>query len=248
MAMSCDHLCVVLVEPKGAGNIGSVARVMKNFGFGELRLVQPRASHLGAEARNMAVSAIDILERARVYENLALALSDRNLALGTTRRFGKYREELLHPGDAATTIAALAKTARAAMVFGPEDTGLKTEDLDLCQYCVTIPTHSELPSMNLAQAVAVCLYEASLKFAASAPAEEKTRGKRPALAKNLEAMFAQMRQVLLEVGFLNPQNPEHLVRAFRRMLARQGLTEHEVQILRGLWDKISWLSRGKGTP
>lgn len=245
MSMSCANLCVVLVEPKGAGNIGSVARVMKNFGFGELRLVQPRASHLGAEARNMAVTAIDLLERARVYENLALALSDRNLSLGTTRRFGKYREELLYPAEAATTISALAKTARAAMVFGPEDTGLKTEDLDLCQYCVTIPTHPELPSMNLAQAVAVCLYEVSLKFS-SPPAEDKTRGKRPALGKNLEAMFVHMREVLLEVGFLNPQNPEHLVRILRRMLARQGLTEHEVQILRGLWDKISWLHRGKG--
>jgi tRNA/rRNA methyltransferase len=192
----------------------------------------------------MAVSAIDLLERVKVYENLALALSDRNLTLGTTRRFGKYREELLHPAEAATTIAALAKTAKAAIVFGPEDTGLRTEDLDLCQYCLTIPTHPDLPSMNLAQAVAVCLYEISQKF--SAPAEEKTRGKRPAMGKNLEAMFAQMRQVLLEVGFLNPQNPEHLVRAFRRMLARQGLTEHEVQILRGLWDKISWLNRRNG--
>jgi tRNA/rRNA methyltransferase len=245
MSISCAHLCVVLVEPKGAGNIGSVVRVMKNFGFGELRLVQPRASHLGAEARGMAVSAIDLLERAKVYENLALALSDRNLALGTTRRFGKYREELLYPAEAATTIAALAKTAKAAIVFGPEDTGLRTEDLDLCQYCLTIPTHPDLPSMNLAQAVAVCLYEISQKF--SAPVEDKTRGKRPAMGKNLEAMFAQMRQVLLEVGFLNPQNPEHLVRSFRRMLARQGLTEHEVQILRGLWDKISWLYRRNGT-
>jgi len=245
MLISSDHLCVVLVEPQGAGNIGSVARVMKNFGFGELRLVQPRASHLGAEARNMAVSAIDLLERAKVYENLALALSDRNLSLGTTRRFGKYREELLSPAEAATTIAALAKTAKAAIVFGPEDTGLKTEDLDLCQYSVTIPTHPALPSMNLAQAVAVCLYEASLKFSSPAETEATTRGKRPALGKNLEAMFAQMREVLLAVGFLNPQNPEHLLRAFRRMFARQGLSEHEVQILRGLWDKISWLHRGK---
>ena len=244
--MSCVNLCVVLVEPKGAGNIGSVARVMKNFGFDELRLVQPRASHLGAEARNMAVTAFDLLERTRVYENLALALSDRNLALGTTRRFGKYREELLSPAEAATAIAALAKTAKAAIVFGPEDTGLKTEDLDLCQYCVTIPTHPDLPSMNLAQAVAVCLYEASLKLS-SPPAEEKTRGKRPALGKNLEAMFSQMREVLLEVGFLNPQNPEHLVRILRRMLARQGLTEHEVKTLRGLWDKISWLHRRKSS-
>ena len=111
--MSGVNLCVVLVEPKGAGNIGSVARVMKNFGFGELRLVQPRASHLGAEARNMAVSAIDLLERAKVYENLALALADRNLALGTTRRFGKYREELLLPAEAAVTIAALANKLAA---------------------------------------------------------------------------------------------------------------------------------------
>lgn len=241
MSLIRDNLCVVLVEPQGAGNIGSVARVMKNFGFAELRLVQPRASHLGAEARKMAVSAIDILERARVYENLALALADRHLSLGTTRRFGKYREELFNPGEAAKAIAALAKTARAAMVFGPEDTGLKTEDLDLCQYCLTISTHPDLPSMNLAQAVAVCLYEAYLQ--SSSPVVDKARGKLPALGNNLEAMFAQMREVLLDVGFLNPQNPEHLLRAFRRMFSRQGLTEHEVRILRGLWDKIAWLQR-----
>lgn len=238
--------CVVLVSPQGGGNIGSVARLLKNFACQDLRLVEPRASHLGAEARKMALSAVDILEGARVYKTLAEALADRHLSVATTRRFGKYREELLSPRAAAADILALGKTARAALVFGPEDTGLKTGDIDLCQRCLTIPVHPDLPSMNLAQAVAVCLYEVFL--AASQPAEEKAALKRPAAGRNLEAMFVQMREALLAAGFLNPQNPEHLLRSFRRIFARQGLTEHEVQILRGLWDKIGWLAKGFPKP
>lgn len=237
------NLCIVLVSPQGAGNIGSVARVLKNFGCRELRLVEPRASHLGAEARKMALSAVDILEGAKVFQTLAEALTDRHLAVATTRRFGKYREELLTPAEAAASIGALGKTARAALVFGPEDTGLKTEDIDLCQRALTIPVHPDLPSMNLAQAVAVCLYEVFLS--ASKPAEGKVALKRPATGKNLEAMFAQMREALSAAGFLNPQNPEHILRTFRRIFARQGLTEHEVQTLRGLWDKVSWLAGRK---
>jgi len=238
-----SNLCIVLVSPQGAGNIGSVARVLKNFGCRELRLVEPRASHLGAEARKMALAAVDLLEGVKVYQTLAEALADRHLAVATTRRFGKYREELLSPRAAAADICTLGKTARVALVFGPEDTGLKTEDIDLCRRCLTIPVHHDLPSMNLAQAVTVCLYEVFL--AASRPAEEKAVLKRPAAGKNLEAMFAQMREALSAAGFLNPQNPEHILRTFRRIFARQGLSEHEVQTLRGLWDKVSWLAARK---
>ncbi len=243
--MNSLNICVVLVEPQGAGNIGSVARVMKNFGLAELRLVQPRADYLGREATNMAVSAVDLLKEARLYGDLASALADRNLAVGTTRRFGKYRDECLLPAEAAATLAALPKSSRSAFVFGREDTGLKTAELDLCQRLVTIPAHPDLPSMNLAQAVAVCLYELFLRGEQGGlPARQE---RLPVVGRHLQAMYEHMRQTLLEVEFLDPQNPEHLLRTFRRIFDRYGLNEREVRVIRGLLSKIDWLAgRGRG--
>lgn len=242
--MLSDSFFVVLVEPKGAANIGSVARVMKNFGCARLRLVRPRVDHLGPAARSPAVSAADILDQAQVYESLGTALSDLHFSLGTTRRFGKYREEFLLPARAAETIAGLtSETLRTSLVFGREESGLTTEELDLCQGFVTIPTHPALPSMNLAQAVTVCLYELSLRAFVPAPASQD---REPATGESLEAMFAHMRQTLLDAGFLDPQNPDHLLRDFRRILARQGMDHRDVSIVRGLLSRIDWLAARAG--
>jgi len=237
--MNPRNICVVLVEPQGAGNIGSVARVMKNFGLADLRLVQPRADYLGKEATNMAISAVDLLKQARLHGDLAGAIADRNLSVATTRRFGKYREDFLLPAEAAATIAALPESARVALVFGREDTGLKTVELDLCQRLLTIPSHAGFPSMNLAQAVTVCLYELFLKMEGQGTVPRKER--KPASGKNLQAMYEHMRQTLFDVEFLDPQNPEHLMRSFRRIFGQQNLNEREVQIIRGLMSKIDWL-------
>src|SRR5512145_1841071 len=107
MSMNFDNLCVVLVAPSGALNIGSVARAMANFGVADLRLVTPQTDHLQDAARKMAVKATPILEQAAIYDDLAGALRDCHFALGTTRRFGKYRENLLHPDEAAATLLPL---------------------------------------------------------------------------------------------------------------------------------------------
>ncbi|MGV1098679.1 RNA methyltransferase [Thiovibrio sp. JS02] len=237
--MNPQNISIVLVEPQGAANIGSVARVMKNFGLAELRLVQPRADYLGKEATNMAVSAVDLLRQARLYGDLAGALADRNLSVGSTRRFGKYREECVPPAEAAATVAALPKSARIAFVFGREDTGLKTAELDLCQRLISIPTHPDLPSMNLAQAVTICLYELFLKGAGQSSTARKER--LTVSGKPLRAMYDHMRQTLLDADFLDPQNPEHLMRTFRRIFDRHGLNEREVRVIRGLMSRIDWL-------
>lgn len=238
--MQLENICVVLVEPQGPRNIGSVCRAMLNFGLNDLRLVNPQTNHLSHDARQMAVSGTTLLEEAKVYSSLESALADRTISYGTTRRFGKYREDMIHPDEAARQLLPATATGKVGLVFGREDRGLHTSELDLCQRFITIPTDERLPSMNLSQAVLVCLYEIS-----------KVRGElagldhgRKALAsnENLEAMFQHMKQSLTDVGFLNTQNPDHIMRAFRRIFGRSGLNEREVRILHGLWSQMDAMS------
>ncbi|SEA66257.1 tRNA/rRNA methyltransferase [Desulfuromusa kysingii] len=237
------QLSVVLVEPQGALNIGSACRAMLNFGCSSLRLVNPQVDHLSRDARLMAVKAASVLESARVFESLEDALSDTVLSFGTTRRFGRYREGLLHPDEAADRLLSVAQKDSVALVFGREDRGLFTSELDLCQHFITIPTNENLPSMNLAQAVSICLYEVSRAKGRSAGLSYGRKG----LANNaaLESMYQHMRQTLLDIGYLDPQNPDHILRSFRRILSRSGLNDREVRILRGLFNQIDIYSGRK---
>jgi tRNA/rRNA methyltransferase len=236
--MHLDQLSIVLVAPSGALNIGSTARAMANFGVSSLRLVAPQTDHLQDAARKMAVKATPILEQATLHDQLAEALADCHFALGTTRRFGKYRENLLHPDEAAHALLPLLNKGRVALVFGREDRGLKTEELDLCQRLITIPTSELLPSMNLAQSVAVCLYEVARARGAGAV----TGGQRRlAGVAQLEDLFTHMRGTFQAIDYLDPQNPEHILRAFRRFLGRAALDPREVRILRGLLSQIDWV-------
>ncbi|MCK5544488.1 MAG: RNA methyltransferase, partial [Desulfobulbaceae bacterium] len=131
--MNFSNVVVVLVEPQGALNVGSVCRVMMNFGFSDLRMVSPCADYLSDDGRRMAVKARAVLEGAALYDDLGSALADCCLAMGTTRRFGKYREEFFNPDHAARFLIPRLGKGRVALVFGREDSGLQTSDLDLCQ-------------------------------------------------------------------------------------------------------------------
>ncbi|MDY0213720.1 MAG: RNA methyltransferase [Desulfuromonadaceae bacterium] len=235
-----NSTAVVLVEPQGPLNIGSVCRAMVNFGFHDLRLVNPQTDHLGEEARLMAVKADMVLERARVFSHLSDALADTSYAFATTRRFGRNREDFIHPDQIGQSLSLLDNTAPAALVFGREDRGLLTQELDLCQRFITIPTCDQLPSMNLAQAVCLCLYELA---GVRARGLGKVQGaRRLATGATVEAMFAHMRSSLTEAGYLVEGNPDHILRTFRRIFGKNGLSERDVRILRGLWRKIDWLN------
>ncbi|RME40392.1 MAG: RNA methyltransferase [Deltaproteobacteria bacterium] len=237
--MTLKNIHVVLVEPQGGLNIGSVCRTMANFGLESLRLVNPRVDHLGDEARRMAVKAGGLLERARIFSDLADALEDIHLAIGTTRRFGKYRENLLHPDQAAALALGQEGDAQVAYVFGREEHGLFNEELDQCQRLLTIPTHGPVPSMNLAQAVTVVLYE--LSRAAAVHQGLKPSGKKLAPGSELEQLYQHMRRTLLDIDYLDPQNPDHILRSFRQIFGRAGLSSREVRILRGLMSRIDWV-------
>lgn len=234
-----DNVTVVLVEPQGPLNIGSACRAMMNFGFSKLRLVNPSCDHHSLDARRMALAAESILNDALVFPTLQKALADCHLAFGTTRRSGKYRQACLSPVQSAARIRAQSPANRVALVFGREDRGLHTSELDLCQFFVTIPTHNAYPSMNLSHAVALVLYEIGKGKA------DRGNGlfgeDPPARTKDMENMFQHMRQTLLDVEYLDHQNPDHILRAFRRLFGRSGLSDREVRILQGLWSRIDWI-------
>ncbi len=237
--MSDPNLVIVLKEPQGPLNIGAVCRVMMNFGVTRLRLVNPCKEFRSLEARKMALGTVEILENAEVYPDLQTALADINLTFGTTRRFGKYRKNFLTPATAARQIAQSGPDLRCALLLGREDTGLETRDLDLCQRFVTIPTHDAYPSMNLSHALAVLMYEVSLK-AHLTGAFQDPGPKQPASGKEIENLYAHMRKTLLDIDFLDPQNPDHLLRTFRRLFGDAGLSPRDVRILQGLMSRIDW--------
>lgn len=237
---SLQKVAVVLVEPQGPLNIGSVCRAMMNFGFSDLRLVNPTADHLAEDARRMAVKARTLLEQAKVFPDLAAALADCQLALGTTRRFGKYREEFLQPDEAASHLLPLTEKGRVALVFGREDKGLLTTELDLCQRFITIPTSEELASMNLAQAVSLCLYETAKAF--NRQLGQSPDRKKLASGSVLEGMYDHMKRSLVGIEFLDAQNPDHILRSFRRIFGRAGLNDREVRILHGMFRSIDWVN------
>ncbi len=238
--MKPEKTSIVLVEPQGPINIGSVCRAMMNFGFSDLRLVNPCKGFKSANARKMALSAIKILDNAPLFATLEAALSDCHTVFGTTRRFGKYRNDFMVPETAAETIADIGDQYRCALVFGREDNGLKTSELDLCNHFVTIPTHRGYPSMNLSHSLAVCLYEVSKAFFKRKPSGSSEK-QQSANIKELEAMYAHMRKTLLDIEFLDPQNPDHLIRTFRRIFGRADLDARDVRIIQGLMSRIDWL-------
>ena len=237
--MNPENFSIILVEPQGPINIGSVCRAMMNFGFTKLRLVNPTKHYRSLLAKKMALTAFNVLEDAQIFDDLASALSDIQMAFGTTRRFGKYRKNFYTPSGAAQKIRDNYQEITCALVLGPEDTGLETKDLDLCQHFITIPTHDAYPSMNLSHALSVLLYEISLKSDIGGKFTDP-EPKKIATGHEIEQMFKHMRDSLIDIDFLDKQNPDHLLRTFRRIFGAAGLTSRDVRIIRGMMSRIDW--------
>lgn len=237
--MNIDNVYIVLVEPQGPLNIGSVCRAMMNFGFSNLRLVNPCSDYLSGDAKRMSLKAVKYIYEAGKFSTLEEALVDCNYAFGTTRRFGKYREDFLLPESAAKKVISIPDDAKIALVFGREDCGLHTSELDLCQHFITIPTSDEYPSMNLAQAVTLCMYEISklVECEKNSTIEDFT----PAPGKEVEQMLLHMRRTLLDIEYLDKSNPDHILRTFRRIFGRAALNDRDVRVLHGLWSRIDWV-------
>lgn len=236
-----DDIRVVLVNTSHPGNIGGAARAMKNMGLSQLVLVDPERFP-DAEASSRASGADDILANARVVATLEEALADCLLVLGTSARDRRIPWPVVDPREAADKVLDQLESPAGgpvALVFGREHSGLTSEELQRCRYHVHIPSDPDFSSLNLAAAVQVLSYEVRMQslarqglsttFAKPAAEEEP-----PVTAEQMELFYQHLQQVMVEIGFLDPQQPKKLMSRLRRLYERGQPNQVEMNILRGI--------------
>ena len=228
-------LRIVLVSPQEAGNVGAVARAMKNFGFSELWIVGDHPELLPVSGW-WASGADDLVASARFAPTLLDAVADANLTVATTSMRGRTTPVTFTPRTLAQKYASLGEEQILALVFGREHSGLTREELVLCQHTASIPANGAFPTMNLAQALCVFCYE----LASITPiAQERDL----ASAADIERLHQRTRELLTEVGFLHENKPDRIYDDLRAIVARADLDHREVTIALGIIRQIEWRLR-----
>ena len=233
----------VFVAPRYGGNVGSAARVLKNFGFGRLDVVAPREGSDHEEAVRMAVDAGDVLAAARTHATLDDALLGAATVVGTSRRMGKHRRPHDRVDVLAPLIAGLAGRGEVALVFGREDHGLSDADLDRCTHLAYVPTDPGYPALNVAQTIAIVAYEVRRALDAAGPQTFDPEDEGLADHASREAMYAHLEEALLTIGFLKSGQLEGMMRRLRRILSRAELSPGDVDVVRGIARQILWLAK-----
>jgi len=225
---------VVLDHPQDLVNIAHVVRGLKNFGLRDLRLVNPR-EYESYRVEGIAHQTQDILSRVRVYSTLEEAIAECVHVVGFTARGRTAKRNLQRPREAAVEIASLADGGPVALLFGREDKGLSNDALDRCHRVVTIPSDSGYPSLNLAHAVIIMLYELALvRGAEERPFKEPRRSSEPAPADELERLFADVATALQAIEFFKTRNADGVMRTIREIAHRTPLDLREVKLLRAM--------------
>ncbi len=229
-----DRLCIVLVATRNPLNIGAAARAMSNFGFARLRVVNPWEPSF-REARS-AVGATEVLAKAEQYSSVAEAVADCTLVVGTTAGRGRELAQHLRPlRQGASLIRKRLTTSNVALLFGSEKRGLSNEDFSHCDWLMHIPTRETQVSMNLGQAVAVCLYEIARQ--PSAVTKEKPQR---ATAGDLERITALLLEVLRVSGYVNPRTAHATEQKTRRLVRRLNLSAEDADVWLGMLRQIKW--------
>ena len=257
---------IVLVAPTHPGNIGAVARAMRTMGLRDLRLVRPRRFP-SAEATERAAGAFDVLDRARVEDDLSDALSDCGWAVAATARPRRLEWMQFDPREAGRELVRRAASGPVAAVFGRESAGLSNDEIDCCQAVLRIPTDPGFRSLNLAAAVQIGAYEIARAAAGEVTAPEGSGSHLPGsgtgsggrsreegggpdrpegvTTADLERLFAHFETALVDIGYLDPERPRLLMRRLRRLFVRADLDRAEFNILRGI---LSAAQRAAGVP
>jgi tRNA/rRNA methyltransferase len=227
-------IIVVLSEPQEIVNIAHVVRAMKNFGFRDLRLVQPR-EYDGYRIEGIAHQSHDVVSRITLCDALDAALADCGHVIGCTARPRSAKRNNQRPREAAVEILELAGAGTAAVLFGREDKGLSNEALDRCHRIVTIPSRPEYPSLNLGHAVVVMLYELALARGDGArPFKAPRRPAEPATVEEIERFFTDAEQALAAIEFFKVRDREHVMRTVREVVHRVPLDQREAKLLRAM--------------
>ncbi len=237
-----ENIYFVIVEPKGDRNIGSICRVMANMGFSNLVLVNP-VPYLTVEGYRMAASAKDFLDRIVIYDTLEEAIKDSNLVICTTGKTGKEKKSALSPEEVADLVLSMGSDTKISIVFGREDRGLENKELRYAHFLSRIPTSKKYPSLNLSHAVLIYAYEILKKYYRKEVGEKKEH--KPATQEEIEGFYQHMKNVLMKLKYLDPQNPDRIMDVLRKLYGRAMPDSREVRILRGILRKMDNFIEGK---
>jgi tRNA/rRNA methyltransferase/tRNA (cytidine32/uridine32-2'-O)-methyltransferase len=229
-----SNLKIVLVETSHPGNIGGVARAMKNMQVTQLRLVNPKLfPHAEATAR--ASGADDILAKADIYQTLPEAIADCQIVIGASARSRTVVWPEINPRECAVKYCQQNADTNMAIVFGRENSGLSNQELDLCHYLLKIPCNPDYSSLNIATAVQVVCYELFLTAEQPLqPIESIKTANTLATAAQMESFYQHLQETMTDIGFLQSDRAESMMRKLRKVFNRIQLDTKELDILRGI--------------
>lgn len=233
--LNLNKIRVVMIETSHPGNIGAAARAMKTMGLTRLYLVNPQ-DYPCVEATARAAGADDVLANAVTVESLDDAVSDCTLVMGTSARLRSLRWPVVNPREAAVDFSEKTVDGEeVALIFGTERTGLTNDEMSRCHKLINIPTNPDYSSLNVASAVQVLSYELRMQGVLSGAVEAvEQKPVEYAPNENMEGFYGHLQSVLIDIGFLNADNPGHLMPRMRRLYNRARPTLEEVNILRGI--------------
>lgn len=236
--INLENIHIVLHRPRFPENIGSAVRAMRNMGLTQLMVVEPENYDPEKILRLATHESADMVNRIKMYESLELAVSSMNYVVGTTARLGGERQVIRKPSDLATRLISISDSNRIAIVFGPEDRGLTNEEIRLCHVLINIPT-ADFSSINLAQAVMIVCYEL---FQAT---KKNTTRFTPRLASRheLDGMYDQLKEMLVRIDYILPDNPDYWMNKLRLFFSRIPLRAREVSIIRGICRQMNWYGK-----
>ena len=234
--MAYENIRIVLVNTSHPGNIGAVARAMKNMCLQDLALVDPIAEFPSGKAWARAAGAVDILENARRVTTLEEAIADCQWVVGASARMRTIPWPLLDARSCAQKLVVESQLHKVALVFGRENAGLTNDELDKCHHLVHIPCNPEYSSLNIAAAVQVLAYEIHIaQLAHAGIAKLEVGNDYPRITgQQLEGLYQHFEQALEAINFYDPENPRQLMRRLRRLFNRVELDVMELNILRGI--------------
>ena len=237
---------IVIVEPLGEINLGSVARLCKNFNVDELRLVSPRCDPMHPETQKMAVHGKDFLKNATQYSNLLDAIDDCARVVATCGRIDHGDIPLDSPKNALEWLLDTNSKEPVAIVFGREDRGLSNSELQMAHKVISLKTSNNYPSLNLSHAVAIVLHELNyFKEIANINIDRKTIG--PAPARELSDFIEDAQNLLLEIGFLHKHTANSRMVKIKNILLRAEAKSEEISLIRGILRQVRWFSNSKNS-
>ena len=239
MDKNFSNLKVVLVEPNGPLNVGSIARLCANFEVDELRIISPQCDIYSLEAKKMALKGQRYIDKCEIFNNLQQAIFDCDLVLASCGRVDKSKDSFFEsPEDISNWISSIKQINNLAIVFGREDRGLTNEELLMAHRILNIPSSDNYPSLNLSHAVSIILYE--LNKSSKRHLDKDLIAFDLASSKQINQSFLEIEEMLIRVGYLLKHTSRAKISKFKKYILRANTSIHEMNILRGIVHQINW--------